>query len=58
MSKKHKNIIDCTWNSLAQLKEHFEKEKTENVIDFNGVVLETKTAYYTLAFGRLNRVIK
>ena len=34
------------------------KEKIEKIVSFNGAVLETKTAYYSLAFGELNKVLK
>ena len=57
MSKKS-SIMERSWNSLTQLKEYFEKEKIETVVNFNGEVLETKKAYYKLAFGKLSRVIK
>lgn len=57
MSKKS-SIMERSWNSLTQLKEYFEKEKIETVVNFNGEVLETKKAYYRLAFGKLSRIIK
>jgi len=57
MSKKS-SIMERSWNSLTQLKEYFEKEKTEKVVSFDGSVLETKGAYYTLAFGKIRKVNK
>lgn len=57
MSKKQ-CVTERSWNSLTQLKEYFEKEKIEKIVSFNGAVLETKTAYYSLAFGELNKVLK
>jgi hypothetical protein len=52
---KPENIMDRSWTSLTQLKEHFEKTNEENVIDFNGVELKTEKYIYGLAFSELTR---
>ena len=43
------------WNSLTQLKEHFERTGEEKVIEFNGAELKTTKFTYGLAFGQLSR---
>jgi len=42
------------WNSLAQLKDHIESDKSgEFVIEFNGVYLITNRARYSIIHGQL-----
>ena len=43
------------WNSLTQLKEHFERTGEEKVIEFNGAELKTAKYIYGLSFGELSR---
>jgi hypothetical protein len=43
------------WNSLSQLKSHFEKDGGEKVVSFDGIELVTGRYRYTLAFGELYR---
>jgi len=55
---KEKDILKKTWNSLSQLKEYLEKNTKEKILAFDGITLETNSAYYTLAFGELTKVHK
>jgi hypothetical protein len=52
MSKK---LMDKKWDSLAKLKDHFEKTNEETVTDYDGYQLKTKKHRYTLAFGELRK---
>lgn len=54
MAKKI-NILKKKWNSLSQLKTHFEREGGEKIVSFNGFELVTGKYKYTLAFGELHR---
>lgn len=54
MAKKT-DVLKKKWNSLSQLKTHFEKEGGEKVVGFNGYELVTGKYKYTLADGKLYR---
>lgn len=49
------DITDKNWSSLTKLKDHFEKTKTEKVVDFDGMTLTTKKYVYTLVTPTLYR---
>ena len=49
------SLMDKNWSSLTKLKDHFEKTKTEKVVDFDGMTLTTKKYVYTLISPQLYR---
>ena len=54
MTKKT-DLTKKKWNSLSQLKTHFEREGGEKVVSFDGIELVTGKYRYTLAYGELHR---
>lgn len=55
MRKSKKDYIDRTWNSLGQLKETIEEDKSEKIVSFNGWQLVTNKYIYGLFDGKLSR---
>lgn len=41
------------WNSLSDLKRHLEQETSEEIVQYDGWQLVTKTTRYTIAHGEL-----
>lgn len=46
--------LNKSWNSLSDLRDYFEKNKTETVVYFDGLTLKTNLGVYGLAFGKLS----
>lgn len=55
MRKSKKDYTDRTWNSLGQLKETIEADRSENIVSFNGWQLVTNKYIYGLFDGKLTR---
>ncbi len=55
MRKSNKDYTDRTWNSLGQLKETIEADRSENIVSFNGWQLVTNKYIYGLFDGKLTR---
>ncbi len=52
---KQKEYVDRIWNSLGQLKEEIEADKSEKIVSFNGWQLITNKYVYGLFDGKLSR---
>ena len=55
MRKKQKDYTSQKWNSLSQLKERIEEDRTETVKSFNGIKLITNKYIYGLFDGNLSK---
>jgi len=53
--RKQKEYVDRIWNSLGQLKEEIEADKSEKIVSFNGWQLITNKYVYGLFDGKLSR---